>query len=124
MNPTTRIFFIQKIIGYAMPKKIEEIPKQLETCFEVNDNWNETVIYYLDHIWTSKGNYDKNTVWHWAVMHIKSEKFWEVIAQKDDSFFEKYWNISNRYGDTVLHYAVKGIKSENFWEIIAQKNDL
>jgi hypothetical protein len=81
MDPTTRIIFVQKIIIYSVPIEIIYIPKQLENYFKVNNTWGETVINYLDHVWNQKG-FNESTVWHLAVSGIKSEKFWETIAQK------------------------------------------
>jgi hypothetical protein len=122
MNPVNNVKNAKKIIEYSLSPIIEEIPEYLELYFKVNNNWAEVVIYYLDHIWNKKDLYGE-TVWHYAIEDIVSNKFWEVISQKDDDFFKKFWNIPNKKGNTAWHYAVEEISSKKFWEVIAQKDD-
>jgi hypothetical protein len=143
-----KIIFIQKIIKFSLPKTIAKIPQKLKTCFNVNSNWRETVIDYLDDIWNQKNkvrdysfsskyrlfshiptqkNYMGKKVLHYALDLIESDKFWEIIAQESNSFFQswdkKENDDDNIQDNTIWHYAIKKIKSENFWKIIAKKDD-
>jgi hypothetical protein len=130
MNPTNNVIFVQKIIGYSLPTIIHKQPKHIEKCFEVNNIWEDTIINYMEYIWGHKGNGDL-TFGHWALSYrgkeITSEKFWKKIAQKPESFFEKYWNqkssLYKTLGELIWHSATRSIESSQFWEIIAQKND-
>jgi hypothetical protein len=131
MNPCTNIKFIKKIIKFSLPQeKANNCYKEKETAIliqigrylEVNNNWKETAIYYLPHIWDNDTLLD-TTVLESIICRIKTEKFWEYIAKKPDSFFE-IWNKQDICGNTVWHCAVNHIESEKFWEIIAKKPDL
>jgi hypothetical protein len=67
-------------------------------------------------------------VWHLAVQNIMSNKFWEMIVEKNEDAIFKFWNQKNEFGATVWDRAVRdnyheGIRSEIFWEYIAQKPD-
>jgi hypothetical protein len=55
---------------------------------------------------------------------IKSEKFWEVIAEKDALWFEKFmnWNQSNNLRKTVWNMAEKYMKSKYKSTMLQKKN--
>jgi hypothetical protein len=76
MNPLNKIIFIQKVIEYGLPRKINNILlNQIEKYFNVNKNWEETIINYSDNVLEK----DKK-IWFMIVYHIKSDKFWEIIS--------------------------------------------
>jgi hypothetical protein len=112
---------------FFFSSKINKIPKQLELYFEVNDEWADTVINYLDHVWNLKDiSYNNDeTVWAYAVKTIESIKFWKVIAQKDNHWFYNSWVDGYRTNHTIWHYAtcIHSKIPEIFWDIIVQKDD-
>jgi hypothetical protein len=123
MNPITKNIFIKKIVEYSILEEPKEIPKQIKTYLNVNDNWAETVTNYLDFDWSEKQDQYGDTFWHYMAVNIRSKKFWREIAKKDDDFF-KSWNLQAHFGgETVWHLAVKYIKLNEFWELISQKPD-
>lgn len=58
-----------------------------------------------------------STVWHYAVLFIKPQEFWEEVINRN---LCADWNINNE-GDTVWHSAVIHIKSEEFWNKVLEK---
>jgi hypothetical protein len=128
-NPATKIIFIQRIIKYSLPNDAPNVPKQLNTYLEVNNDWEKTIIdypSYFDYVWDLEDK-NRNSIWHYATKYIKSDKFWEMIAQKDDDYFQSWKKISYLLFEKSLGRvwvnAIKNIKSNIFWETIIQKDN-
>jgi hypothetical protein len=119
MNPTTKIIFIQKIIGYGLPK-IDK-PFQIKKYFKVNSEWSETIIDYIDHI-LSKKDINGDTNWHYLIRYLDCEDvFWEKIIRRSDEWFVNNWNQKNNSNCNVWFYAVQTVKSAIFWKFIENK---
>jgi hypothetical protein len=146
-NPSNKIPIIQKIIYFSLKINNEKSPKieykdgkkitiifkprpknefytkNLGIYFEVNRTWRETVIHHLDFVWELKDD-DGWTMWHKAVKYLKSDFFWEYIANNDDKWFKKYWDRNNTGEVSSVWCQISGkVMPDKFWEIIAKKPD-
>jgi hypothetical protein len=65
-------------------------------------------------------NNNEDSVWHIAVMCIKSEYFWNQVIVKN--LCGDNWNLQNNYKSSVWHNAVESIKYDHFWDQVIVKN--
>jgi hypothetical protein len=111
-NPVNNIIFVKKIIEYSASENPKwKVSTYLRTFVGVNNIWQEVVMFYINHILYD--SYDHFMRFRTVLKEIDSEKFFDTIFQKNDEWFDEYWNSTlDSSGSTIWERAVSQIRKK------------